>query len=62
VWLALIPVVFIERGIFTVGIWFSYLAMNTALDKLAKIEYIKVLAQFVNKDYVLSGEFLKLRA
>jgi hypothetical protein len=62
VWLALIPVVFVERGIFTVGIWFSYLAMNTILDKLAKIEYIKVLAQFVNKDYVLSREFLKLRA
>jgi hypothetical protein len=62
VWLALIPVVFIERGIFTFGIWASYLAMNTALDKLAKIEYVKMLGQFVNKDYVLSREFLKLRA
>ncbi len=57
IWLALIPVVFIERGIFTAGIWLSYLAMNTVLDKLSKIEFAKVLEQFVNKDYVLSLNF-----
>ena len=33
-----------------------------AKDKIAKIEYIKVLEQFVNKDYVLSLKFLKSRA
>ena len=59
IWLSLIPVVFIERGFFTIGIWFSYLLMNTVLDKLAKIQYIKILDQFVNKDYVMSLKFLK---
>ena len=59
IWLALIPVVFIERGIFTVGIWASYLAFNTVLDKLSKVEFVGFLGQFVNKDYVLSREFLR---
>lgn len=62
IWLSLIPVVFIERGFFTVGIWASFLAMNTILDKLSKIEFAKTLEQFVNKDYVLSLKFLKSRA
>lgn len=62
IWLALIPVVFIERGIFTAGIWLSYTAMNTVLDKLSKIEFAKILGQFVNPDYVLSLKFLKSRA
>jgi hypothetical protein len=43
-WLALIPVVFIERGIFTVGISLSCLAMNFVLDKLEKFE---VVAKFL---------------
>jgi len=62
IWLALIPVVFIERGVFTIGIWASFLAMNTVLDKLSKIEFAKVLGQFVNKDYILSPNFFKLKA
>lgn len=62
IWLALIPVVLIERGVFTVGIWASYLALNTVLDKISKVEFAKVLSQFVNKDYVLSPKFFKLNA
>jgi len=68
IWLALIPVVFIERGIFTVGIWASYLAFNTVLDKLSKIACLRsqelagFLGQFVNKDYVLSPSFFKSHA
>ena len=33
-WISLIPVVFIERGIFTVGIWASCLAFNFVLNKI----------------------------
>jgi len=62
IWLGLIPVVLVERGIFTVGIWASYLAVNTVLDKVSKIEFIKALSQFVNKDYVLSAKFFKQNA
>jgi len=54
IWLALIPVVFIERGVFTVGIWASFMAFNTVLDKLSKIEFAKALRQFVKQEYVLS--------
>lgn len=61
IWLGLIPVVFIERGIFTIGIWGSYLVMNTVLSKITEIKFMKIFEQFVNKDYVLSLDFLKLR-
>lgn len=52
-WLALIPVVFVERGIFTAGICASCFAMNTALDKVSKFKFAGFLQSFVNKDYVL---------
>lgn len=54
IWLGLIPVVFLERGFFTVGIFVSYFVMNTVLDKLSALSFAKPLAQFVNKDYVLN--------
>jgi len=41
IWLSLIPVVFLERGIFTIGIWASYLVMNFVLEKIR-------LPQFTN--------------
>jgi hypothetical protein len=53
IWLSLIPVVFLERGFFTVGIFISYFVMNTTLDKLSTLSFAKILVQFVNKDYVL---------
>jgi hypothetical protein len=62
IWLGLIPVVFIERGIFTVGIWGSYILMNALLNSLAKIEKAKVLKRFVNEEYLPSLKFLKSRA
>ena len=62
IWLALIPTVFIERGVFTLGIWMSYLAMNTILDKISGLEKVGILKQLVNKDYVLSLSFFKSRA
>jgi len=59
IWLALIPVVLIERGFFAVGIWASYLAINTALDKLTAIKGVHVLKPLVNKNYLISPRFFK---
>ena len=59
IWLSLIPVVFIERGFFTIGIWASYLVINTVLDKLTAIKGIRVLKPLVNKNYLISPRFFK---
>jgi len=59
IWLALIPVVFIERVFFTVGIWVSYLVINTALDKLTNIEKVNILKPLVNKNYLISTKFFR---
>lgn len=59
IWMALIPVVFLERGFFTVGIFASYLVMNTVLDKLSKISFAGFLAQFVNKEYLIIKSITK---
>ena len=59
IWIALIPVVFIERGFFTIGIWASYLVINTALDKLTAIKGIHILKPLVNKNYLISSRFFK---
>ncbi len=59
IWLSLIPVVFIERGFFTIGIWASYLVINTALDKLTTIKGINILKPLVNKNYLISPRFFK---
>lgn len=59
VWLALIPVVFIERGLFALGIWTSYLVINTALDKLVEIKKVNILEPLVNKNYLISLKFFK---
>jgi len=54
IWLALIPVVFIERGVFTIGIWASFLAMNTVLDKLSQVSFARPLKRFVKQEYVIA--------
>ena len=54
IWLALIPVVFIERGVFTVGIWLSFMAFNTVLDKLSQLSFARPLKQFVKQEYVIA--------
>lgn len=53
IWLSLIPRVFIERGIFALGIWAGYLVINTALDKLTEIEKLNILRPLVNKNYLI---------
>ena len=59
IWIALIPVVFIERGIFTLGIWISYLLFNTALDRLTNLKPILFLKPLVNQNYLVSTRFFK---
>lgn len=59
IWLSLIPVVFIERGFFTIGIWAGYLVINTVLDKLTVIKGIHILKPLVNKNYLISPRFFK---
>jgi len=59
IWLSLIPVVFIERGFFTIGIWASYLVINTVLDKIIETREINILKPLVNKNYLISLKFLK---
>jgi len=56
IWMSLIPVVFIERGFFTIGIWTSCLAFNFVLDKLTKFELFQSFAVFVNKNYLISNK------
>jgi len=62
VWLGLIPVVFVERVSFTIGIWATYLLLNTVLDKLAAKGKILALEQLVNQKYTLSKNFFRFNA
>jgi len=59
IWLGLIPVVLIERGVFAIGIWASYLVFNTVLDKLVEMKGIKMLKPLVNENYLISPGFFK---
>lgn len=59
IWISLIPVVFIERGFFTIGIWISCLIFNTILDKLTNFRTIYFLKPLVNQNYLISTKFLK---
>ena len=59
IWMALIPVVFIERGLFTLGIWISCLVFNTVLDKLTNLKPIYFLKPLVNQNYLVSTRFFK---
>jgi hypothetical protein len=59
IWISLIPVVFIERGIFTLGIWTSCLILNTILDKITNLKLAHFLKPLVNKDYLVSPKFFK---
>jgi len=55
IWMALIPVVFIERGIFTVGIWTSCLAFNFVLDKITNLKFASALKPFVKQDLLFNA-------
>lgn len=59
IWIGLIPVVFIERGLFTLGIWTSCLAFNTVLDKLTNLKPVQFLKPLVNQNYLISTKFFK---
>lgn len=59
VWLGLIPIVLIERGFFALGIWASYLVMNTVLDELVEAKKVNILKPLINKNYLISPEFFK---
>lgn len=59
IWIALIPVVFMERGLFTLGIWVSCLAFNTILDKLTNLKPVYFLKPLVNQNYLVSARFFK---
>jgi len=54
VWLSLIPVVFIERGVFTIGIYLSCLAFNFVLDKITNFKFASFLKQFVRPEFLLN--------
>ena len=58
-WLALVPVVFMERMMFAVGIWVSYIVFNNVLEFLVEKLNWKFLQVLVNKHYVVSKYFLK---
>ena len=55
VWMALIPVVFIERGFFTIGIWTSCLVFNTVLDKITDFKFASFLKPFVKTELLLNA-------
>jgi len=59
IWMALIPVVFMERGLFTLGIWISCLVFNTVLDKLTNIKMVSSFKPLVNQNYLVSSKFFK---
>jgi hypothetical protein len=59
VWLSLIPVVFVERGFFTAGIWLSCLAFNAVLEKLTEIKGLQSFNFLVKKNYLVSVKFFK---
>jgi len=59
IWMALIPVVFVERGLFTLGIWISCLLFNTALDRLTNLKSVQFLKPLVNQNYLVSTRFFK---
>jgi len=59
IWISLIPIVFIERGFFTIGIWFSCLVFNTILDGLTNFKAVHFLKPLVNQNYLVSTRFFK---
>ncbi len=58
IWIALIPIVFLERMLFACGIAVSYVVMNTVADKLAATLSIRTLKRMVQPKYVASKELL----
>jgi len=59
IWIALIPIVFLERMLFTAGIAVSYVLTNSAVSLIIKFVDNKFLTKMVNPDYVLSRRLLQ---
>jgi hypothetical protein len=59
IWTALIPIVFMERMLFALGIWATYLSLNTVLNKLVVRRKISILEPLVNSRYVFSLSFFR---
>lgn len=57
-WIALIPIVFLERMLFTGGIAVSYLVMNSLLNWLANRLRMPSLQKLVNPNYVFSKQLI----
>lgn len=57
VWTGLVPVVLMERGLFAVGTWVSFLVINSILNKITQL--VKIRSLKVNENYTFSWEFLK---
>lgn len=62
VWISLIPIVAIERGLFALGIWVSYPVFNTILEKLDTRFHLPVLKRLTNPNYVYSKKFFRQNA
>lgn len=62
VWASLIPTVFIERASFALGIWATYLVLNTVLDKLAEKGKVLAIEPLINQKYTLSKNFFRSNA
>ncbi len=56
VWIALIPVVIIERGCFALGIWASYLLLNNLFEIISQKIKLPILKELVNKNYLVWQE------
>lgn len=57
-WIGLIPIVFLERMLFTGGIAVSYVVMNTVADKLATTLDIRTLKRMVQPQYTATKKLL----
>ena len=55
IWLALIPVVLMERGVFTIGIWASCLIFNFVLDKVTNFKFASSLKPFVKTELLINA-------
>jgi len=62
IWTALIPIVFMERMLFSLGIWATYLSLNTVLNKLVVRGRISILESLVNPKYIFSLSFFRFYA
>ncbi|MFA5052175.1 MAG: hypothetical protein WC544_03900 [Patescibacteria group bacterium] len=57
-WIALIPIVFVERMMFTAGIAVSYVAMNSLASVLSSRFRLPIPQSFIRPEFVLSKKLL----